>query len=77
MPDWLIVLSIVVSWILGANAVLLAQNLRSRRKRPEPGSHRHSQYCKLLVYDGKNWVPFLVETSPPSSPPTPGTTKRP
>ena len=30
--DWWIVSSIVVAWILGANAVLMAQNLRSRRK---------------------------------------------
>ena len=36
MSDWLTVFSIVVAWILGASTVLMAQNLRSRRKRPGP-----------------------------------------
>ena len=63
--DWWIVFSIVVAWILGANAVLMAQNLRSRRKRPGPRPHethqQHAQRCHP-----EEWEAF---TSPPPSPP--------
>ena len=79
MSDWLTVFSIVVAWILGANAVLMAQNLRSRRKRPEPhrrGSEPQGAREITLVeqawkegYEARKLQMKVMKewTSPPSS----------